>query len=509
MARPAIPHPNNLMENPVTNILTDERVEELRALAATERHDLIDAHRSELARLAKFDNPTNAQVERCDVIADELDVLERAERRDFVRAAMQSGNLHSESGFGGRLDGTTGNRTTDPWSQADESILRTESAQGLASRAHTALERVGDAISDDTKEMLAQTIDTEGGAAAAFVIARSNPHYLSAFTKVIRNPERGMLTFTADESRAFGAVEAVRSTMLTSVGTAGYLIPLSLDPNVAAIVNNGIAAPFRARASVKTTISSPARTITSTGITAQWLAEGAAAADASPTFVNVDIPLFKLSAYVSASYELLQDAGPEIVAQLGLLLGDARNRAEGQAFVDGDGTTAPQGLVAQVAAAAASTVTATTRGSFTSASSVDVFNIYGALPARARQADGMTWVSNVGIANIIRQQSPNGQGSTFIATMADGVARGEAMFGAPYYEASGMSAATTSGSTMLVGGDFHAYRIVDHLAGPALEFVPVVIDQATGRPNGTRGWFYTQRTGAKCLDVTQFRFLKS
>jgi hypothetical protein len=51
------------------------------------------------------------------------------------------------------------------------------------------------------------------------------------------------------------------------------------------------------------------------------------------------------------------------------------------------------------------------------------------------------------------------------------------------YEASGITASTTSGSRNLIVGDMGKYCIVDHIAGPALEYVPFVFDQATGRPN--------------------------
>lgn len=83
------------------------------------------------------------------------------------------------------------------------------------------------------------------------------------------------------------------------------------------------------------------------------------------------------------------------------------------------------------------------------------------------------------------------------------------LMGLPVYEASAMTTATTSGSFVLVACDLAAYRIADSVAGLSLEYVPVIMDQATGRPNGTRGWVYHQRTGADLLDTTQGRILKA
>ena len=72
-----------------------------------------------------------------------------------------------------------------------------------------------------------------------------------------------------------------------------------------------------------------------------------------------------------------------------------------------------------------------------------------------------------------------------------------------------MTAATTSGSLILVAQDMAKYRIVDHISGPALEYVPIMFDQATGRPNGTRGWIWWERVGADLLDTTQGKVLKA
>ena len=96
--------------------------------------------------------------------------------------------------------------------------------------------------------------------------------------------------------------------MSTTTGTAGYLIPLDLDPSVI-ITNAGSANPFR---QVATVVQSPAnahRIITSAGTDAQWLAENTAHSDASPTFGALDITLYKESQWITGSYEIVQD-GP-------------------------------------------------------------------------------------------------------------------------------------------------------------------------------------------------------
>lgn len=437
--------------------------------------------------------------------ATEVEYLETADkRREQIRAAIAD-PANRTNGFGGMVYDAP-QRHRDPWSGLDGQAARAISGDEYVSRAHDVLEWTP-GLSDRAREILADTIDSrDGGIASAFVVSRSNPAYLTGFEKLLANPERAWHTFTAAESAAFAAVESIRATLTTNTGTGGYTIPLALDPQLAALANAGVANPYRDNASVVQTISSPYRGLTSAGITMEWTSEGAAFGDDTPTFGKVDIPLYKLTGFVAASLEVLGDAGSTIVGTLPRLLADARNRAEGTVFATGDGTTQPKGLVTALSAASAF-VTATTRGSFTTASGVDIFALWSALPARARQSASVAFVGNVAQWNVIRQMGSSAPAALYTVDFTTGsIPR---LLGAHALESSAMSAATTSGTNMLAAVDLAAYRIADHAAGPILEYIPVLFDQTTARPNGTRGWMYAARVGADLLDTTQGKLLKS
>lgn len=396
--------------------------------------------------------------------------------------------------------GLSASHSSSPW----EIDHRAESPSGWISRGHAVLEQRDSGISDRAAEALATAMTDSGGdLAARFIVARSNPDYLAAFAKFLTNPERGMLTLTSQEAAAFALVESTRAVMSTSAGTAGAIIPLSLDPNLAAIVNNGVASPWRALSNLKVTASSPYRAVTSAGITASWTAEGSAWGDASPALGAVDIPLAKLSAFVSATFEIFADAGDQLVTLVPTLLADARDVAEANGFSLGSGSDAPKGIIPALVATTGSIITATTRGTFTSASTADIFALLNAIPARARQSGRVAAFANIATINTIRQMTVGTAG----ATLTDLTAAVPTPLGVPLYESSNMTAATTSGSYLVCAMDMSKYCIVDSVAGPTLEFVPVLFDQATGRPNGTRGWVYHHRTGADVLDGTQGRVL--
>ena len=395
-----------------------------------------------------------------------------------------------------------GSSTTTPW---DGLNVRTESPTGLVSRAHQALDRADD-LSHDGREMIARAIDGRNGSGvAALTLARGSDAYLSGFLKLMQAPETAAATFTPDEARAFSDVAHCRAALTTDTSTGGYAVPLSLDPTLSAIVNDGVANPFRANATRRIAVSSPHRLVTSAGATASWTDEGAAWGDGSPAFDAVDVDLFKQTVLVQGSYEVLEDGGRTIRESLPTLLADARDRLENAAFTLGSGSGAPFGIVARLAATTGSTVTCTTRGTFTSASSGDVMAMLAALPPRARQSKAAAWLAPIGIVNTIRTMSLGTDTGSMLTDLSAGNV--PQLLGLPVHESSGMTSATTSGSRPLAVVDLAAYSIVEHAQGPTLRFIPAMFDQATGRPNGTAAWAFHTRIGADLVDPTQGRLL--
>lgn len=89
-------------------------------------------------------------------------------------------------------------------------------------------------------------------AAAALVIAATDPDYTATFLRAVRS-EHGYRAWTADEQRAYVRVEAARATM-SEGGSGSYLVPFVLDPSVV-LTNSSITNPVRSLAKVVTTSS--------------------------------------------------------------------------------------------------------------------------------------------------------------------------------------------------------------------------------------------------------------
>jgi HK97 family phage major capsid protein len=161
----------------------------------------------------------------------------------------------------------------------------------------------------------------------------------------------------------------------TTVATA---LPTLLDPT---LIHTGTAAkdPLRSVSRViqaRRTCGTASASATSPRT---WVAENTALSDGTPTFANPSVTAAKLTAFLTASYEIFEDS--DLQAQMPGLIAEAFSFAEQTAFVVGSGSNAPKGIVTAISATAGSTVTVTTRGAFTSASSADVFALVAAVPA--------------------------------------------------------------------------------------------------------------------------------
>ena len=292
---------------------------------------------AELARLEGYTRRSKAQDDQLDELTGELTVLGslidqddvriRSEKIEHIkRLAQDPANLERPIGYDGapafvkdrrsdRLERPEEvvQRAGNPWRSADGPLAhRADSAAGLASRAHTAIEAMAERLSHDGSEKLAQLLSVRPSIfgpyeqrdaedirrSAELVLALSNPHYESAFRHILAAPEEfrngtGMLRWNDDERTAYVEVMACRAALIENTGTGGqYLLPLMLDPTII-LTNAGAANPWRRVCRGVQTTSNTWNGVTSAGVTAGWLAEGAVSSDNTPTLGQLVITPFK------------------------------------------------------------------------------------------------------------------------------------------------------------------------------------------------------------------------
>lgn len=454
----------------------------------------LEAMRSELVELEAIESPSDEQVSRSgELLADwdikkaDLDArVERAKKVALVRAAaLDPENV--ESAF--HAPNVSFKRSAFENLEGIRSGM--VSASDMRARALNAIEESRDEMPDAHREQATALAQRSAGIAKQMLLTGS-PAYRSAFEKALAYPDSFQSMLSAEESEAF------RTALSTTSANGGYAIPFLLDPTIV-LTNSGSANPFRQVARVESGMSNKWNGLTSAGVTAEWKSEGAPAADASPTFGQPSITAYLADAYVLGSYEVLEDTN--LAVQLPALLQDAKDNLEATAFATGSGSQ-PQGIVTAVTAVTASRVSPTTGGAFTVASRADVDKVIEAVPPRHRSK--ASWVANYSTYGIIRRMDTYG-GSSFWANL--GASQPSELLGRPQYESSAMASTVTTGSNILLAGDFSQYLIYDRV-GMTVEYIPNVFDTSTGRPTGQRGWIAHWRTGADALNANAFRVLK-
>jgi HK97 family phage major capsid protein len=451
--------------------------------------------RTELLELAEtdLDEDQAARFEALETENNELEterepLAERAAFIERIRGAQAAGGSRSTEPGGTDIHVRT---NQGPFDNLDAVRSGMVPASDLRSRALDAIEQAPDYVEDAHREHATSLVERNDrhGRIARHMLLTGSEAYTRAFEQVLSGAQPYHLP--QDES------EAMRAAMSLTDGNGGFMVPFHLDPTLI-LTNAGSTNPIRQMARVDRITGDNWHGITSAGVTAEWLAEAAEAADASPTFARPEIKPEKAAAYLQGSFEVSQDTG--IAAQVGMLLADAKDNLEAVAFATGSGTGQPTGVVTAVAAVPASVVQTASVGAYEDG---DVYVLKGAIPARHRRA--AQWLSSESI-QLLTRQFATGSGPTHAFWADLGMDTPSQLLGRSIHEASEMATTIAAGNNILLLGDFSRYLIVDRI-GMTVQFEPLV-KGANQRPTGEVGWFAHWRVGGGVLDANAFRLLR-
>ena len=362
-------------------------------------------------------------------------------------------------------------------------------------------------VHDEAKQKATVMVESDkSGLAARWAAATADPAYRTAFAKVVANPERGHLEWSDREQSAYSQVQSVRNAMGNDPdGSGGFMTPFELDPAVV-ITSSGSVNPVRRVARVIPTVSDVWHGISSDGVTAEWLAEAAEAADASPTVAQPSIASHKAAAWVPFSIEFGADV-PSLVEELAMLLVDGKEQLEGAALINGSGSGQPFGVVTALTGGS-SVVAPTTSETFTAVA--DCEKTLEAVGARFRE--NATFLAHLNTIHAIANDLGGGAASNkpMILDMSSTPMR---LLNKPLYEASFMEpasgiddAATDVTNRILLAGDFRrGYYICDRV-GTTIEIVPHLMG-SNQRPTGQRGAWMFSRVGADTVADGAFALL--
>jgi HK97 family phage major capsid protein len=479
-------------------------IDELRALLAQNRANrntieteivnldarAADAPAEQRAGLDERRERQNRALQNLDEQRVELqgELEERQGREDEIRRhAADPANRESGDGSGGNLRGDEPEPANNRGSRLDGALR--------------AIERHADLMTSPDVIEAALRRD-RSGVGAAYLEAVASDHYRSAFGKILAHGEAmAALRMTPEERAAFERVGTAMEARAMTEGTGsagGFGVPFALDPTIL-LSSTGVRNPIRAMASTITVATSEWKGVSSTGVTAGFAAEAAEASDNSPTLVQPVIHVERAQAFVPVSREVIEDyAGAGLATELAKLMVDAKDVLESEKFLEGagHGSKEPEGLLTGLAAG--QEVATAIAKTFAIG---DVYALYEALPPRFQVDASFTCAT--AIADTIYRLV--GGGNTTEPKIMD--TRDAGILGRPTSEWSNMSTAkTTTGSKILLAGDFDEFRIADRI-GMSVELIPHLFG-ASQRPTGQRGIYAYWRTGSTVLVPNAFRVLK-
>lgn len=265
------------------------------------------------------------------------------------------------------------------------------------------------------------------------------------------------------ESKSFGqwirkgverlSADEIKTLTVGTDANGGYLAPEEFG---AELIKNLVQfSPIRQYARVITTgaaeIKYPKRT---SGTAASWVSETGSRSSSQPVFTQITLTPYELACYTDVSTQLLEDNAYNLESELSMDWAEAFGAAEGLAFVSGNGSGKPTGLLT------ASGLTERISGHASTIPSADpLISAFHDLPAVFAQNG--SWMMNRNTLATLRKFKDSNGRYLVLDSLAEGAP--VTLLGRPIIEAIDMPD-IGAGAYPIVFGDFQGYRIVDRIS---------------------------------------------
>lgn len=286
----------------------------------------------------------------------------------------------------------------------------------------------------------------------------------------------------------------------------GFAVPREIDAVIDRVLHS--ISPIRAIASVVRVGSAGYRKlVTQNGVTSGWASETATRPEtATPTF-NEIVPSFgELYANPAATQAMLDDAAFDVEAWLADEIATEFAKAEGAAFINGNGSNRPRGFLTGPTATSSDTtrpfgtlqyVPTGVAGGFAATNPQDkLVELVHALRAPYRQ--GASWVMNASTLSLIRRFKTNDGAFIWQPSMAAG--QPDTLMGYPVVEAEDMPDIAANSVSIAFGNFKAGYLIAERSETNILR------DPYTNKPYVH--FYATKRLGGALINSAAIKLMK-
>ena len=296
------------------------------------------------------------------------------------------------------------------------------------------------------------------------------------------------------------ALEQLQTKSL-SAGTdanGGYLVPNQMSDMIVQIVNES--SPMRQLASIETISSDSLDLIEdTTDMDAAWGDETTvrSAETTAPTLGRNTIDTFEMYAQPQATQKLIDDASIDLEQWIAQKVGDKMARLEATAFITGDGTTKPKGILSYAAGTSFGQIQQLVSGIDGAASADSLVKLYYALKDEyARRSTFLMHRTTVQAVRLLKEATTNQY------LWQPGLAAGtpDSLLGVPVALAADMPVAATGSLSIAVADFKRAYLIVDRIG------IRTMRDPFTAKPFVK--FYTTKRVGGEVVNTDAIKLLK-
>lgn len=285
-----------------------------------------------------------------------------------------------------------------------------------------------------------------------------------------------------------------------SVGTdadGGYLVTPQVSENMTRKIFE--TSPLRQLASVATISSDSLEIIEDNEEAgAAWAASEVAAVTESttPQIGKITIDAYELVAQPKATQKLIDDASVDIEAWLTQKLAEVFSRRENTAFITGDGTAKPKGILAYAAGTGANQIEQLNSGTSAVVTADSLIRLFYAL--KDEYARNATFLMNRSTAQAVRLLKDTTNQYIWNPGLAAGTP--DTLMGVPVALASDMPVPAANALSVAVGDFRRAYQIVDRTG------VRILRDPYTEKPFVK--FYSTKRVGGQVINFEALKILK-
>ena len=354
------------------------------------------------------------------------------------------------------------------------------------------LNKINEAL-DNTKSRMdrIETVHARPGvdmSGAAYRGGDDRSEYKAAFNHYLR---KGM----------DGALEQLQSKSLSTTVDAngGYLVPNQLAAMIVEIINES--SPMRSLATVETISSDSLDLIEDpTDMDAAWGDETTdRTADTNTSVLSRNtIPTFEMYAQPKATQKLIDDASIDIESWIAQKVADKFARLEATAFITGDGTTKPTGILSYAAGTTYGTqIQQLTTGSSGVVTADSLLQLYYALKdGYSKNATFLMHRTTVQAVRLLKEATTN----QYLWQPGLSAGTPDTLLGVPVALAADMPVPAANALSVAIGDFKRAYMIVDRIG------IRTLRDPFTAKPFVK--FYTTKRVGGQVVNTEAVKILK-